>query len=74
MHVTIKPGIYWVGAVDWNVRDFHGYHIQYGTSYNAYVVKGERVALVDTVKHGFSRISYSRGLSTRGLKVSITLW
>jgi flavorubredoxin len=21
--VELKKGIYWVGAVDWNIRDFH---------------------------------------------------
>jgi len=60
LHITIKPGIYWVGAVDWGVRDFHGYHTQYGTSYNAYVVRGEKVALVDTVKYGFQDQLFER--------------
>jgi len=23
--VEIKDGVYWVGAIDWNLRDFHGY-------------------------------------------------
>lgn len=22
--VKIKPGVYWVGAIDWNLRNFHG--------------------------------------------------
>ncbi len=46
----IKKDIYWVGAVDWNIRDFHGYSTERGTSYNAYLVKDQKVALFDTVK------------------------
>ncbi|MFA7347658.1 MAG: FprA family A-type flavoprotein, partial [Desulfurivibrionaceae bacterium] len=48
--IEIKKDIYWVGAVDWNIRDFHGYSTDKGTSYNAYLVKDEKIALFDTVK------------------------
>ncbi len=48
--LEIKPGIYWVGAVDWNLRYFHGYLTPRGTSYNAYLIVDEKVTLVDTVK------------------------
>jgi len=48
--IEIKKDIYWVGAVDWNIRDFHGYSTEKGTSYNAYLVKDEKIALFDTVK------------------------
>ena len=50
----IKPGIYWVGAIDWAVRDFHGYITPNGTSYNNYLILDKHVTLVDTVKHDFS--------------------
>ncbi len=46
----IKKGIYWVGAIDWNVRNFHGYLTQQGTTYNAYLVVDEKIVLIDTVK------------------------
>jgi len=46
----IKNNLYWVGAIDWNVRDFHGYSTYKGTTYNAYLVKDEKIALFDTVK------------------------
>jgi flavorubredoxin len=46
----IKDNIFWVGAIDWNVRDFHGYSTYKGTTYNAYLVKDEKIALFDTVK------------------------
>jgi flavorubredoxin len=36
--VEIKRGIHWVGAVDWNIRDFHGYSTEKGTTYNNYLV------------------------------------
>ena len=46
----IKPGIYWVGVVDWNLRNFHGYSQTYqGTTYNAYLVLDEKITLFDTV-------------------------
>ncbi len=54
MKCEVKDGIYWAGAIDWNMRDFHGYDTPKGTSYNAYLVMGEKVALVDTVKGGFA--------------------
>ncbi len=46
----IKKDIYWVGAVDYNNRDFHGYSVSpKGSTYNAYVVKDEKTVLFDTV-------------------------
>ncbi|MBN1436742.1 MAG: FprA family A-type flavoprotein [Sedimentisphaerales bacterium] len=51
--IEVKKGIYWVGSVDWNVRDFHGYTTSRGSSYNAYLIVDEKIALIDSVKHGF---------------------
>jgi flavorubredoxin len=51
--LEIKPNVYWVGAVDWNIRDFHGYSTYKGTTYNAFLVKDEKIALFDTVKKPF---------------------
>lgn len=53
--IEIKKGIYWVGAVDWNVRNFHGhtYTTKRGTTYNAYLIPDEQVTLVDTVHASF---------------------
>ena len=51
--VELKKGIYWVGAIDWNIRDFHGYSTPSGTTYNAYLILDEKVVLVDTVKAPF---------------------
>lgn len=55
--IEIKPDIYWVGAIDWAVRDFHGYVTPRGTTYNNYLILDEQVTLVDTVKHDFSGIT-----------------
>lgn len=55
--VEIKPGIFWVGAIDWGVRDFHGYVTPSGTTYNNYLILDEQPTLVDTVKHDFSEIA-----------------
>jgi anaerobic nitric oxide reductase flavorubredoxin len=52
--VSLAEGINWVGVVDWNIRDFHGYVTKRGSTYNAYLIRDEKVALVDTVKHAFS--------------------
>jgi flavorubredoxin len=52
--VHVSDGIHWVGAIDWNLRDFHGFETPRGTTYNAYLVIGEdKIALIDTVKVPF---------------------
>lgn len=56
----LKPGTYWVGAVDWAVRDFHGYVTPNGTTYNNYLIMDEQPTLIDTVKHDFIDISVNK--------------
>jgi flavorubredoxin len=51
LKTEIKPGVFWVGGIDWDIRNFHGYLTQRGTTYNAYLIVDEKVVLVDTVKH-----------------------
>ena len=52
--VPVSDRIHWVGAIDWNLRDFHGYETPHGTTYNAYLVVGDdHIALIDTVKLPF---------------------
>ena len=47
--IALAENVYWVGAVDWISRDFHGYSIN-GTTYNAYLIEGsEKTALLDAV-------------------------
>ncbi len=52
--IELTDGVYWVGVVDWNLRDFHGYTTPRGGTYNAYLIVDDKIALVDTVKHGFA--------------------
>lgn len=51
--VNVTDSVYWVGAIDWNVRNFHGYKTRAGTTYNAYLIMADKITLVDTVKQGF---------------------
>jgi flavorubredoxin len=48
--IEIAPDIYDVGVNDWNIEDFHGYSTPMGTSYNAFLIKDEKIVLVDVVK------------------------
>jgi len=50
MDTKLSTQVFWVGYIDWSVRDFHGYTTSRGSTYNAYLVMGEKVALIDTVK------------------------
>jgi len=58
--VKVSDRAWWVGAVDWAVRDFHGYRTERGTTYNAYLVMADKVTLVDTVKAPFRDEMMSR--------------
>lgn len=53
--IELRNDIFWVGHVDWAIRDFHGYLTDRGSSYNAYLVRDEKIALIDTVKAPFAR-------------------
>jgi anaerobic nitric oxide reductase flavorubredoxin len=57
MVVELKEGVYWVGFVDWNIKKFHGheYSTHRGTTYNAYLIVDEKIALVDTVWGPYSQ-------------------
>jgi flavorubredoxin len=52
--IELSSGVYWVGAIDWNGRDFHGFTTPGGTTYNSYLIVGEKTALIDTVKSPFA--------------------
>jgi len=52
--IEIAEGIFWVGAIDWNIRDFHGYSTKFGTTYNSYLILDEKITLIDTVMKEFS--------------------
>ena len=54
--VEIKKDIFWVGAIDWNIRNFHGYtyNTKRGTTYNAYLILDKNITLIDTVYGPFA--------------------
>ncbi len=56
----ISEHVWWVGAVDWGIRDFHGYATSRGTTYNAYLVMADKVTLIDTVKAPFRQEMMAR--------------
>ncbi len=58
--IELKPGIYWVGAIDWALRNFHGYTTERGATYNAYLIVDEKIALIDTVKAPFAAELFAR--------------
>jgi flavorubredoxin len=41
--LALARGVYWVGVIDWNRRDFHGYITPGGTTYNAYLIVDEKI-------------------------------
>ena len=56
----VSANVWWVGAVDWNVRNFHGYLTGRGSTYNAYLIIDDKVTLVDTVKAPFAEEMLAR--------------
>jgi len=56
----VSNRVYWVGAIDWAIRDFHGYSTGRGTTYNAYLVLADKITLIDTVKAPFREEMLSR--------------
>jgi len=54
--IKVLENIFWVGAVDWNIRHFHGftYSTHRGTTYNAYLIVDEKTALIDSVYGPFA--------------------
>lgn len=58
--VKISDHVYWVGAIDWNIRDFHGYMTRKGSTYNAYLILADKITLIDTVKAPFKDEMLSR--------------
>ena len=49
----VTDKVYWVGAIDWDLRNFHGYATDLGTTYNAFLILDKKVTLIDTVKAPF---------------------
>jgi flavorubredoxin len=58
--IKVTDNVYWVGAIDWTIRDFHGYTTPHGSTYNAYLVMADDITLIDTVKAPFKDEMLSR--------------
>jgi flavorubredoxin len=56
----ISENVYWVGAIDWELPEFHGYATPLGTTYNAYLILGDKITLIDTVKAKYTDELLSR--------------
>lgn len=51
----IKKDVHWIGAVDWDRRNFHGYSLSpKGTTYNAFLIKDQKNTIIDTVEDHFA--------------------
>ncbi len=62
MAKKITDKVTWVGKVDWELTTFHGDELSThrGSSYNAYLVRDQKVALIDTVWKPYDREFVSR--------------
>jgi anaerobic nitric oxide reductase flavorubredoxin len=57
MKFEIATNVHWIGKIDWELRKFHGeeYSTHRGSSYNSYLVRDEKIALIDTVWMPFAK-------------------
>ena len=58
--VKITEHVWWVGAIDWALKEFHGYTTHRGTTYNAFLIMADKITLIDTVKAPFKNEMYAR--------------
>lgn len=69
MSKKITDKVLWVGKTDWELKSFHGDELstRRGSSYNAYLVRDTKTALIDTVWHPYDREFVSRLKETTDL-------
>lgn len=62
MAKQISQHVSWVGKVDWELTRFHGdeYSTHRGSSYNSYLIRDQKTALIDTVWQPYDREFVSR--------------
>jgi len=57
MSFEINKSVKWVGKIDWELKKFHGdeYSTHRGSSYNSFLVRDKKIALIDTVWTPFAK-------------------
>ena len=62
MAKQISQRVWWVGKTDWELKYFHGHELstRRGSSYNAYLVRDQKTALIDTVWQPYDKEFVSR--------------
>jgi len=62
MAKQLTQKVSWVGKIDWELKHFHGDELSThrGSSYNSYLIRDEKVALIDTVWQPYDREFVSR--------------
>lgn len=57
MSFKINDTVTWVGKIDWDLKKFHGdeYSTHRGSSYNSYLIRDEKIVLMDTVWEPFTK-------------------
>jgi len=62
MSKKITDRVTWVGKIDWELTTFHGDELSTtrGSSYNSYLIRDQKVALIDTVWRPYDREFVSR--------------
>lgn len=70
MTVKLTDKVSWVGKIDWELKNFHGneYSVRRGTSYNSYLIKDQKTALIDTVWQPFDKEFVNNLKKTTDLK------
>ena len=65
MNIPVKNNVSWVGKIDWDLRKFHGNELSThrGSTYNSYLIREEKIALIDTVWGPFAK-EYVKNLSS----------
>ena len=65
MNIPVKNNVFWLGKIDWDLRKFHGNELSThrGSTYNSYLIKEEKVALIDTVWGPFAK-EFVKNLTT----------
>ena len=69
----IRPNIFYVGVNDRTKHLFEGlWPLPLGVSYNSYIIKDEKIALIDTVDFCYTELYLSKIRAILGQKIART--